>query len=109
MQKRNTITIDKRDLWRMLANEGIKVPEDGYMHMEEDCGSIEIRWSEEIRPAIKHPEDALSLFSIRARRDIMKAMEDGNRLAAIKAVRGDGDAWTLMSAKDWVEEHYPRI
>lgn len=107
MQKQNVITIDKRDLWRMLAKEGITIPEDGYMNMDEDSGAIEVRWTEEIRRTVKHPEDALSHFSIDARREIRDAMERSNRIAAIRAVRMEGPAWTLKLAKDWLDTHYP--
>jgi hypothetical protein len=108
MEKRNTITISKQDILRFLKSEGLNVPdESSYMNMDEDGMVIEMHWTEEIRPKIKHPEDALSHFSLMAQREIKRAMEDDNRIQAIKAVRSE-TGMGLKEAKDWVDNNYPR-
>ena len=108
MEKRNTITISKQDILRFLKSEGMNVPdESSYMNMDEDGMVIEMHWTEEIRPKIKHPEDALSYFSKIGQVAIKASMDTGDRIQAIKAVRSD-KGWSLKDAKDWVDNNYPR-
>lgn len=109
MERQNSVQLTTQDILRFLQSEGVDIPKTSspYMHMDEDGLNLEVRWSETIRPKVRHPEDALSHFSQQGRHNIKEAMERGDRLAAIKHVRAEGQAWTLMSAKDWVLKHYP--
>ena len=111
MEKRNVIRITKEDIIRWLKADGVETPSevyvnDSYMNMDEDGMNVEISWTETIRPKIKHPDDALLDFPLIAAESIKQAMENGDRLAAIKIVRAQG-SFTLMSAKEWIMKHYP--
>ena len=109
MEKRNTITINKRDILRFLKSElALDVPDDSsYMDMDEDCTVIEVHWAENILPKIKHPEEALSYFTKIAQVAIKASMDKGDYIQAIKAVRTDKQC-SLKDAKGWVDTYYPR-
>ena len=107
MQKRNTITLTKADVLRMLAKEGIEIPSDDcYMGMEEDGSSIEIHWTETITRKLPKPL-ALSDIPFDSANQIHTLVEQGERLLAIKALRSCM-GWGLIEAKDWIMKHYPR-
>jgi hypothetical protein len=108
MQKHSIISLSKEEIFKILAKHGVVIPDDGYISMEEDGSGIEIRWSEQVRPAIKHPEDALSQFTLGTQLAIKRAIEDNrNIIPAIKALRAEM-GWSLASAKEWVDSNYPR-